>query len=112
VPQNLLEALSPPLCCWIICWIFSRTSSTCFFWNRNKTFLKAAGTFLPQHRFRTHLINNMTFSKQRFYYEADEATFMKLQTLSGKSFFTNKDFQNIITLLIGKIYETNKGKRL
>jgi hypothetical protein len=54
----------------------------------------------------------MTYSKQKFYYEADEATFMKLQTLTGKSFFTNKDFQNIITSLIGKIYETNKGKRL
>ena len=54
----------------------------------------------------------MTYRKQRFYYEADEATFMKLQTLSGKSFFTNKDFQNIITSLLGKIYETNKGKRL
>ena len=53
----------------------------------------------------------MTFSKQRFYYETDQATFMKLQALSGKSFFTNKDFQNIITALIGKIYETNKGKK-
>jgi hypothetical protein len=67
--------------------------------------------FLHQHRFKTHLITNMTFSKQRFYYETDEATFMKLQALSGKSFLTNKDFQNIITALIGKIYETNKGKK-
>lgn len=54
----------------------------------------------------------MTFRNQRFNFDCDEATFMKLQTLSGKSFFTNKDFQNIITSLIGKIYETNKGKRL
>jgi hypothetical protein len=83
-----------------------------FFWTRVKTFLKSNSNFFQQPRFRTYLITNMTYSKQRFYYEADEATFMKLQTLSGKSFFTNKDFQNIITSLIGKIYETNKGKRL
>jgi hypothetical protein len=54
----------------------------------------------------------MTFKKQRFYYECDEASFMKLQSLSGKSFIQNKDFQNIITSLIGKFYESNKGKKI
>jgi hypothetical protein len=54
----------------------------------------------------------MTFKKQRFYYDCDEASFIKLQSLSGKSFFQNKDFQNIITSLIGKFYESNKGKKI
>lgn len=54
----------------------------------------------------------MTFSKQKFYYECDEATYMKLQTLSGKSFFQSKDFQITITSLISKFYETNKGRRI
>jgi len=112
VPQNLLEALSHPFMVLDYQMDFIPHQQQQFFWNRSKTFLRAAGTFLPQHRFKTHLITNMTFSKLRFYYEADEATFMKLQALSGKSFFTNKDFQNITTSLIGKIYETNKGKRL
>ena len=53
----------------------------------------------------------MSFKKQRFYYECDEATFMKLQNLLGKDFFQNKDFQGIITTLIGRIYDTNKGKK-
>ena len=53
----------------------------------------------------------MNFKDKRFYYECDEATFMKLQNLSGKNFFQNKDFQSIITTLIGRIYDTNKGKK-
>ena len=112
MPQNLLEALSLPFMLLDYLLDFFPHQQHQFFVEQEQIFLEAAGFFLPQHRFKTYLITNMTFSKQRFYYEADEATFMKLQTLTGKSFFTNKDFQNIITSLIGKIYETNKGKRL
>jgi len=53
----------------------------------------------------------MTFRNLRFNYECDEATLMKLQALSGKSYFQNKDFQSIITAIIGKVYEGNKGKK-
>jgi hypothetical protein len=112
VPQNLLEALSPPLMLLDYLLDFFPHQQHQFFLEQEQNFLKSSRNFLPQQRLKTYLITNMTYSKQRFYYEADEATFIKLQTLSGKSFFTNKDFQNIITSLIGKIYETNKGKRL
>ena len=112
VPQKVLEALSLPFMLMDYLLDFFPHQQHQFFLDQEQNFLKSSRNFLQQHRFKTHLITNMTFSKQRFYYEADEATFMKLQTLSGKSFFTNKDFQNIITSLIGKIYETNKGKRL
>jgi len=54
----------------------------------------------------------MTFRNLRFNYECNEATLMKLQALSGKSFLQTKDFQTIITALIGKIYESNKGKKI
>lgn len=54
----------------------------------------------------------MTFRNLRFNYECDEATLMKLQALSGKSFLQTKDFQTIITTLIGKIYENNKGRKI
>jgi len=53
----------------------------------------------------------MTFKNLRFNYECDEATLMKLQALSGKSFLQTKDFQAIITTLIGKTYENNKGRK-
>ena len=112
MPQKPLEAHSNPFMLIGLATGFFPHQQHQFFLEQKQNFLKAAGIFLPQHRFKTHLITNMTFSKQRFYYETDEANFMKLQALSGKSFFTNKDFQNLITALIGKIYETNKGKRL
>jgi len=54
----------------------------------------------------------MNSKNLRFNYECDEATQMKLQALSGKSFLQTKDFQTIITTLIGKIYESNKGRKL
>jgi hypothetical protein len=53
----------------------------------------------------------MSYQKKRFYYECSEAEFIKLQSLSGKSFFQNTDFQRIITNLIGKIYDTSNGKK-
>ena len=54
----------------------------------------------------------MTFKPQRFYFDVDEATFMKLQALSGKSYFQNKDFQQIISMIISKTYEGTKGKQV
>lgn len=54
----------------------------------------------------------MTFRPQRFSFDADEATFMKLQALTGKSIFQNKDFQQIISALISRTFENNKGKQL
>jgi len=54
----------------------------------------------------------MNFRNLRFNYECNEATLMKLQSLSGKSHIQTKDFQSIITNLIGKYYENNRGKKL
>ena len=38
----------------------------------------------------------MSFQKKRFVFEADEANYLRLQMLIGKSYIQNKDFQNII----------------
>jgi|TARA_B100000073_G_scaffold103215_1_gene82525 hypothetical protein len=38
----------------------------------------------------------MSFQKKRFTFEADEANFLRLQMLIGKSYIQNRDFQNII----------------
>jgi hypothetical protein len=38
----------------------------------------------------------MSFQKKRFIFEADEANYLRLQMLIGKSYIQNKDFQNII----------------
>lgn len=52
----------------------------------------------------------MTFRTLKYYFEIDELTSMKLKSLIGKSNFNSKDFQNIISALITKTYETQKGK--
>jgi hypothetical protein len=48
----------------------------------------------------------------RFNYECDEATFLKIKSLSGKVHIQAKDFQSIISTLINKTYETSKGRKL
>ena len=52
----------------------------------------------------------MNFKPIKFYYEIDEATSMKIKSLCGKNNFNSKDFQKIITTLISKTYEEQKGK--
>lgn len=54
----------------------------------------------------------MTFRKQKYFFDVDEATFMKLQSLSGKSYFQQRDFQQVILTLISKAYERNRGRAL
>jgi hypothetical protein len=75
-------------------------------------FLEASPQFFRcPHQFlfrRTH----MNFKNLRFIYECDEATLLKLQSLSGKNHIQTKDFQSIISTLINKTYETSKGKKL
>ena len=54
----------------------------------------------------------MSFKNKKYFLEVDEATFMKLQALAGKSYFQQKDFQQVVSTLISKAYENNKGKHL
>lgn len=54
----------------------------------------------------------MTFRPQRFSFDADEATLLRLKALSGKSYFQQKDFQQIVSALISKVYENNKGSKM
>jgi hypothetical protein len=50
----------------------------------------------------------MSFIKKRFYYEADEANYIKLQSLSKKNTIQPKDFQKIINGLIYTAYKQSK----
>jgi len=52
----------------------------------------------------------MNYKTIKFYYEIDEATSCKIKSLIGKSNFNSKDFQKIISTLISKTYEEQKGK--
>lgn len=54
----------------------------------------------------------MTFRNQRFYFEVDEATSLRLKALSGKSYFQQRDFQVIISTLINKAYDNSNGKQI
>lgn len=56
--------------------------------------------------------NQMNFRNLRFTFDCDEATLLKLKSLSGKVHIQTKDFQSIISILINKTYETSKGKKL
>ena len=59
---------------------------------------------------KTYPKRTMNFKPIKFYYEIDEATSMKIKSLCGKNNFNSKDFQKIITTLISKTYEQQKGK--
>lgn len=50
----------------------------------------------------------MTFQKKRFYFEADEANYLRLQMILGKSFIQQKDFQNIVA---SYLYNLTKQKK-
>jgi len=54
----------------------------------------------------------MNFKNQKYFLDVDEAIFMKLQSLSGRSYFQQKDFQQVVSTLISKAYEKNKGKAI
>lgn len=49
-------------------------------------------------------------NKTTLRFDADEATLLKLKSLSGANYFQNKDFQRIIQILINKTYDDSKGK--
>ena len=51
-------------------------------------------------------------TKKKFSYEYDLATEGILKTLTGKSYTTPKDYQQLFDALIQKAYETSKGKEL
>jgi hypothetical protein len=52
----------------------------------------------------------MTFRNQKYYFDCDEATSLRLKALSGKSYFQQRDFQQIVEILITKAYENSNGK--
>ena len=54
----------------------------------------------------------MSSQTKRIYFDADEATQMKLQSFVGKSYMQAKDYQVIIQSLINKAYEKFKGKKI
>lgn len=50
----------------------------------------------------------MSFQKKKFTFEADEANYLRLQMLIGKTYIQNKDFQNIIVSYLHNL--TNKKR--
>jgi len=54
----------------------------------------------------------MTYRNQRFYFDADEASFLRMKALSGKSYFQQRDFQQFVIALITKAYDNTNGKQL
>jgi hypothetical protein len=52
----------------------------------------------------------MTFRNQKFYFDADEASFLIMKSLSGKSYFSQKDYQQLVYSLITKAYQNSNGK--
>ena len=52
----------------------------------------------------------MTFKNQRFYFDADEASVLRMKALSAKSYFQQRDFQQLVNALITKAYENTNGK--
>ena len=63
-----------------------------------------------QKKNKCTLKKTMNYRPIKFYYEVDEATSMKLKSLIGKTTFNPRDFQRIITAIISKTYDTQKGK--
>ena len=47
---------------------------------------------------------------KRFSYEYDTSQELIIRSLCGKSYLTNKDLQQLFTILIHKAYEKHKGK--
>jgi hypothetical protein len=52
----------------------------------------------------------MTFRNHKFYFDADEASFLIMKSLSGKSYFSQKDYQQLVYTLITKAYQNSNGK--
>lgn len=50
----------------------------------------------------------MSFQKKRFYFEADEANYLRLQMILNKTFIQQKDFQNIVA---SYLHNLTKQKR-
>lgn len=110
--QMLLEAPSNTVQVVLVLLEFPAATTPDLSHQQQWNFLRSSRSFLAPPTTNIFRSTRMTFRKQRFYFDCDEATFMKLQSLSGKSYFQSKDFQSIITTLIGKVYETSKGKKI
>lgn len=52
----------------------------------------------------------MTFRNQKYYFDCEEATLLRLRALTGKSYFQQRDFQQIVEILITKAYDNTNGK--
>jgi hypothetical protein len=74
--------------------------------------LEEQSRFFSKHQKFFQENKRMSFKNQKYFCEVDEATFMKLQALAGKSYFQQKDFQQVVSTLISKAYENKKGKHL
>jgi len=80
--------------------IFSEHRTRFFFKAPPEFFGSCRPNFLGEYR--------MTFQKKRFYFEADEANYLRLQMVVGKSFIQQKDFQNIVA---SYLYNLTKQKK-
>lgn len=54
----------------------------------------------------------MTFRNQKYFFDCDEANSLRLKALSGKSYFQQRDFQQVVNALIEKAYENTNGKSI
>jgi hypothetical protein len=67
------------------------------------TFFRFGSRFLKGEK-------QMVFKNKKFFLEADEALYMKLQALSGKSDFQQRDFQKVISHIANFVFTARKGK--
>lgn len=54
----------------------------------------------------------MSYQNKRIYFDVNEATNLKLQSFTGKSYLQSRDYQNILQTLIDNTYEKTKGKKI
>jgi hypothetical protein len=54
----------------------------------------------------------MSYQSKKFTFNCEEASYLKLQQLSGKTYFQPKDFQNIIENLINYAHKESNGKKI
>jgi len=52
------------------------------------------------------------YRNQRFNFECDENSHLKLKDLSGKNNFQQRDFQKVIEKMIDYVYHERNGKTL
>lgn len=79
------------------------------FFNQHQQFFSRAPAvfFYGAHQFFLGG-TKMSFQKKRFYFEADEANYLRLQMILNKTFIQQKDFQNIVA---SYLHNLTKQKR-